>query len=204
MSHELRTPLNSIIGFSETLIELPVGNLNEKQERFIHHIYSSGKHLLHLINNLLDLAKIEAGRFSLVYEEFRLPSVIEDAVSVVEPLAKKKELSVSYKVDEAIGTVTADKVKFKQILYNLLSNAVKFTPERGAISLDACLLTGQECEAYGINSSQKLMRISVKDTGIGISPEDMDKIFDEFEQADSSFTRRHEGTGIGLSLTKNL
>lgn len=204
MSHELRTPLNSIIGFSETLLELPVGNLNEKQERYIHRIYSSGKHLLHLINNLLDLAKIEAGRFSLVYEEFRLSSVIEDAVSVVEPLAKKKELSVSYKVDEAIGTVTADKVKFKQILYNLLSNAVKFTPERGAISLDAGLLTGQECEAYGINSSQKLMRISVKDTGIGISPEDMDKIFDEFEQADSSFTRRHEGTGIGLSLTKKL
>jgi len=205
MSHELRTPLNSIIGFSETLLEMPVGGLNEKQERYIRNIHTSGKHLLQLINNILDLAKIEAGRLSLYHEEFLLRPVIEEAVSIVEMLARKKNITIHHDIDKDIGTITADRVKFKQILYNLLSNAIKFTPERGDVYLTADLVTPSEGLGFcSMGEGQRLLRVSVKDTGIGIRPEDMDRIFNEFEQADSSYTRRYEGTGIGLSLTKRL
>lgn len=205
MSHELRTPLNSIIGFSESLLELPVGDLNEKQERYISRIYNSGKHLLQLINNLLDLAKIEAGRLTLTPEEFRLLPVIADTVSIIEALARKKEISIQYHVDEEIDVIAADKVKFKQILYNLLSNAVKFTPDKGNVFVNVKLKTSSKGMLYGANrESQKFLEISVRDTGVGIRPEDTERIFDEFEQVDSSYTKKYEGTGIGLSLTKKL
>lgn len=205
MSHELRTPLNSVIGFSETLLEMPVGKLNEKQERYIRRIHTSGKHLLQLINNLLDLAKIDAGRMNLVFDEFRLHPVIEEVISIVEPLAAKKEISLHNQANEGIDTITADRVKFKQILYNLLSNAIKFTPEKGNIYVDAGLMTSSEGLLYGFKAdSQKLIKVSVRDNGIGIKPEDRERIFDEFEQAESTYTKRYEGTGIGLALTKKL
>ncbi len=205
MSHELRTPLNSIIGFSETLIEMPVGRLNEKQERYIRNIHTSGKHLLQLINNILDLAKIEAGRLSLYCEGFLLRPVIEEAISIVEMLARKKNITIHHDIGEDIKAITADRVKFKQILYNLLSNAIKFTPERGDVYLTVDLVTPSEGLKFSsMGEGQRLLRVSVKDTGIGIRSEDMDRIFNEFEQADNSYTRRYEGTGIGLSLTKRL
>lgn len=205
MSHELRTPLNSIIGFSESLLELPVGELNEKQGRYISRIYTSGKHLLQLINNLLDLAKIEAGRLTLAPEEFMLLPVLTDVISIIEALANKKEISIQYNTDERIAAIVADKVKFKQILYNLLSNAVKFTPEKGEIFIEVKLRTSSEGVLYGANrGSQKFIEVSVRDTGVGIRPEDTGRIFDEFEQVDSSYTKKYEGAGIGLSLTKKL
>lgn len=205
MSHELRTPLNSIIGFSETLIEMPVGALNEKQERYVRNIHTSGKHLLQLINNILDLAKIEAGRLNIYCEEFELAPVIEETISVVGMLAAKKSVLLHYDVLAEGNTLVADRVKFKQILYNLLSNAIKFTREKKDVHLRVELLEpsgemGSRVKHFG----DKLIKVSVRDTGIGIRPDDMDRIFEEFEQADSSYNREYEGTGIGLSLTKKL
>lgn len=205
MSHELRTPLNSIIGFSESLLEMPVGTLNKKQERYIGNIHTSGNHLLQLINNILDIAKIETGRLTLYCEQFQLAPVVEETISVVEMLARKKDLSLRYEIADGVDALVADRVKFKQMLYNLLSNAIKFTPGKGEVHLKAGPMEHFEDLSPGIKHfGQKLIHVSVKDTGIGIQPEDMERIFDEFEQADSSYTREHEGTGIGLSLTKKL
>lgn len=205
MSHELRTPLNSIIGFSETLLEMPVGILNEKQERYIGNIQTSGKHLLQLINNILDLAKVEAGRLSLSYEEFSIRPTIDETISIVETLARKKVISFQYHIDEGIDNIVADRLKFKQILYNLLSNAIKFIPAKGDVHLEAARLSPSDELRYGLKTEgQELIRISVSDTGIGIKPEDLDRIFNEFEQVDSSYTRKYEGTGIGLALTKKF
>ncbi len=205
MSHELRTPLNSIIGFSESLLHLPVGTMNEKQKRYVGNIYSSGNHLLQLINNILDIAKIEAGRLSLYCEEFPVAPVIEETVSIVEMLARKKDIALRCDIDAGVGSVVADRIKFKQMLYNLLSNAIKFTPEKGEVCLTSGLVEQFEAFKPGMKQfNERLIHISVKDTGMGIRPQDMERIFDEFEQADSSYTREHEGTGIGLSLTKKL
>lgn len=205
MSHELRTPLNSIIGFSESLLQLPVGTLNEKQKRYVGNIFTSGNHLLQLINNILDIAKIEAGRLTLYCEEFPVAPVIGETVSIVGTLAGKKDISLVYDIDAGVDSVVADRIKFKQILYNLLSNAIKFTPEKGGVHLKARSVDHFEDMKPGIKHfSEKLIHISVKDTGMGIKPDDIERIFDEFEQADSSYTREHEGTGIGLSLTKRL
>jgi diguanylate cyclase (GGDEF)-like protein/PAS domain S-box-containing protein len=199
MSHELRTPLNSILGFSELLQEENFGPLTEKQKRYIHNIYNSGSHLLHLINNVLDIAKIESGKMELHYESFLIPNAVSEVETIIKPLIEKKRQNLNIKISEALPHIRADKVKFKQILYNLLSNAVKFTPEGGNIFIEAELTSN-----ISHNPAPQLLRLSVIDTGIGIKKEDHERIFSEFEQVDSSFSRKYEGTGLGLALTKRL
>lgn len=195
MSHELRTPLNSILGFSELLDGESFGPLTEKQKKYVSNIYNSGTHLLHLINNILDIAKVESGKMELRCESFSVNQFISEVEMVIKPLIKKKRQKLFLKIDKDIPIIKADKVKLKQILYNLLSNASKFTPEEGDISL-AAGVTGQEKDSC--------LKLSVTDTGIGIKEEDYERIFSEFEQVDSSFSRKYEGTGLGLALTKKL
>lgn len=195
MSHELRTPLNSILGFSELLASESFGSLSEKQKKHVNNIFNSGTHLLHLINNILDIAKVESGKMELQYESFSVRQSISEVEMVIKPLIEKKEQNLNIKVDKDIPLLKADKTKFKQILYNLLSNASKFTPEEGKISL-AAVMTNQEKDSF--------LKLSITDTGIGIKEEDKERIFAEFEQVDSSFSRKYEGTGLGLALTKRF
>ncbi len=195
MSHELRTPLNSIIGFSEILLEETFGKLNDDQMRYVRNIQNSGKHLLELINNVLDLSKIDSGRYELQYETFFVEDVINEVVETMKPMAESKSLNIVINIDPEIDTLTADRVKVKQILYNLLSNAIKFTPEGGSVSVSA--------HRDRIND-EEAVRFAVKDTGVGIPPDDLDRIFDEFEQIDTSLSRQYGGVGLGLTLTKRL
>jgi signal transduction histidine kinase len=190
MSHELRTPLNAVIGFSEVLLERLFGDLNEKQDEFLHDILSSGRHLLSLINDILDLSKVEAGRMELHLEPFNLPLAIENAMTLVRERAKRHGISLGLTVDETISEFVADERKFRQILLNLLSNAVKFTPDGGRISVVAALANG-------------CAEISVSDTGIGIAPEEQAAIFEAFRQVGRDQTQRREGTGLGLTLAKS-
>ena len=195
MSHELRTPLNSILGFSELLADESFGPLTEKQKKHVSNIHNSGTDLLHLINNILDVAKIESGKMELQYESFSIRQSISEVEMVIKPLIEKKKQNLNIKVDEDISTLKADKTMFKHMLYNLLSNAIKFTPEEGEISLTAVVESREK---------DSLLKLSVTDTGIGIKKEDQDRIFSEFEQVDSSFSRKYEGTGLGLALTKRF
>lgn len=206
MSHELRTPLNSILGFSELLGEDRGGTLNEKQKRYISNIYNSGSHLLQLINNILDLAKIESGKMDLNPERFFVPQAIDEVTSVIRPLFDKKHLTFNITIARDVTHISADRIKFKQVLYNLLSNAVKFTPDRGEIGLHARMV---EDDDYGRTSpshspAKNHLQLSITDSGIGIKPEDQDRIFSEFEQVDNSYARRYEGTGLGLALTRRI
>jgi diguanylate cyclase (GGDEF)-like protein/PAS domain S-box-containing protein len=209
MSHELRTPLNSILGFSELLMEDTLHPLTEKQKRYASNVFSSGNHLLQLINNILDLAKIESGKMELSYESFPVRRVVSEVESVIAPLAAKKKQKLVIKTADDISLIRADRVKFKQILYNLLSNSVKFTPEAGSILIEAEIISdshdaaGDPATSFG-HFNKDFLRLTVADTGIGIKREDHARIFGEFEQVDSSFSRRYEGTGLGLSLTKRL
>jgi PAS domain S-box-containing protein len=191
MSHELRTPLNAIIGFSELLDDQAYGELNPRQHKYVTNILSSGRHLLQLINDILDLAKIEAGRLTLDVSEFTIASALEDVQRIVEPLALSKRIAVTVESADDLPPLVADRPKLKQIFYNLVSNAIKFTPEGGKVSVTARAADG------GIF-------ISVADTGIGIGSEDLERIFLEFEQVDSSYARHQEGTGLGLALTRRL
>ncbi|MFN3531812.1 MAG: ammonium transporter [Candidatus Brocadia sp.] len=191
MSHELRTPLNAIIGFAEVLRDEITGTLNAEQKEFVCDIHSSGQHLLNMINSILDLSKIEAGKLELLYEEFPVEDAINEVLNAIVGFSNKKGISIHTHVHEDIPHLTADKVKFKQIMFNLLSNAVKFTPENGRITINAKHLNQD-------------VQIAVSDTGIGIKPEDMDKLFEPFRQVDGSYARRYEGTGLGLALTKRL
>ncbi len=190
MSHELRTPLNSIIGFSEILMEKTFGDLNEKQIKYAGNIHQSGKHLLTLINDILDLSKVEAGKIELHPEMFPVNEILTECQTLVKSLASKKNLSLSVKI-EGIVTIYADPTRFKQIMYNLLSNAIKFTPEKGRVDIAALPV-------------DDMVQISVKDTGIGIAREDFNKAFEEFGQIDSSYSKQYAGTGLGLPLTKKL
>lgn len=209
MSHELRTPLNSILGFSELLMEDSLHPLTEKQKRFATNVFNSGTHLLQLINNILDLAKIESGKIELNYESFPLQKIISEVESVIRPLANKKKQRLTIRIADEIFPIRADRVKFKQILYNLLSNSVKFTPDGGEILVEAEMIN-DSCDGAGAaatgprQSGGDFLRLIVTDTGIGIKKEDQNRIFEEFEQIDSSYSRRYEGTGLGLSLTKRL
>ncbi len=208
ISHELRTPLNSILGFSELLLEEISGSLTERQKRHINNIYSSGTHLLQLINNVLDIAKIESGKIELHYESFLVSHVVTEVEAVVQSLTDKKRQTLAIKTAD-VPFIVADRVKFKQILYNLLSNAVKFTPEGGTITLEAGVTNAANLplQARGLvffSEKNKFLVLSVKDSGIGIKREDLDRIFSEFEQVDSGLSRKYEGTGLGLSLTKRL
>ena len=191
MSHELRTPLNAIIGFSEVLIERMFGELNEKQADYMKDIHESGHHLLSLINDILDLSKIEAGRMDLEVSSFDLPAALANAMTLVRERAQRHGIALGLSVDPALGEFAADERKFKQILLNLLSNAVKFTPDGGRVDVTAALGGG-------------LATIAVRDTGVGIAPADHAAVFEEFRQVGSDYTRKAEGTGLGLALTKRF
>jgi signal transduction histidine kinase len=191
MSHELRTPLNAIIGFSEVLQERLFGELNEKQAEYTSDILTSGQHLLSLINEILDLSKVEAGRMELELASFDLPLAIDNARTFVRERAVKHGITLDVDVDDRLGEYVGDERKIKQILLNLLSNAVKFTPEGGRISITA-------------NKTENGAEISVSDTGVGIAPEDQPKIFEEFRQVGSDSTHKTEGTGLGLTLAKKF
>jgi len=189
MSHELRTPLNAIVGFSDLLAEQAPGQLNPKQLRFVQHIKQGSTHLLQLINDILDLSKIEAGQLEFRYEDFEIKDALPEVLSTIRPLAMAKNITV-HESSTAGLFIYADRVRFKQVLYNLLSNAVKFTPNGGRVDI----------KAY---SQAKRIHVSVSDTGIGIRPEDHTLVFEEFRQVEGS-TNAHEGTGLGLAISKRL
>jgi two-component system, NtrC family, sensor kinase len=190
MSHELRTPLNAVIGFSEVLTDRMFGELNEKQEEYLKDIYASGTHLLSLINDILDLSKIEAGRMELELTDFDLPQAIDNALTLVRERAGRRNITLQMSVDERLGEVRADERKIRQVVLNLLSNAIKFTLEGGRIEVAAMPRDGS-------------VEISVSDTGIGIAPEDQEKVFEEFRQVGTA-DKKAEGTGLGLTLCRKF
>ncbi len=191
MSHELRTPLNSITGFSEILMQKTIGELNEKQEHYIDNVLQSSKHLLALINDILDLSKVEAGKIELVIEKISVPETINDAVTLIKERAMKHNVTVKKDIDPQLE-IEADRQRFKQILFNLLSNAVKFSkPDEGTITIIA-------------KKEDGMAKISVSDTGVGIREENVRKLFQEFEQLDKGISRKYGGTGLGLAITKKL
>ena len=200
MSHELRTPLNAIIGFSELFYDQIAGPLNPKQLQFADSILTSGRHLLQLINDILDLAKIEAGHLELEYSTVDVPTLLSNIQGIIQSLALKKNITVNTSLHEDLPALTIDEAKLKQILYNLLSNAVKFTPEGGTVTISGSV----ELESATDPASTECLHLRVSDTGIGIRPEDQERIFGEFEQVDSSYGRMQQGTGLGLSLTRRL
>jgi len=191
MSHELRTPLNSIIGFSEILHDETFGPLNEKQLKYSQNILISGKHLLNLINDILDLSKVEAGKMEVIYEDFLILDAINEVKTLVVSIALKNKIILNIVVDEKLSIIQADIRKFKQILFNLISNAIKFSPQGSTVTIDAKRVDDH-------------IRIEVIDTGIGISEEDQKKLFKSFVQIDSSNSRQFTGTGLGLALVKQF
>ncbi|HID74027.1 MAG TPA: response regulator, partial [Thermoplasmata archaeon] len=191
MSHELRTPLNSIIGFSEVLLNKSFGELTPQQEEFLHDIHNAGKHLLELINEILDLSKIEAGRMDLHIQTLDLETLVEEVQEVVRPLYTRKGLSFSVDIPDDLPKVRGDALRLKQVLYNLISNAIKFTPSYGLVRVIA-------------RPVRDMVRVDVIDTGIGIKKKNYETIFREFTQLDMSVSREHEGTGLGLPLAKKL
>jgi signal transduction histidine kinase len=190
MSHELRTPLNAIIGFSEVLSERLFGDVNDKQAEYLDDIQQSGRHLLSLINDILDLSKIEAGRMELERSEFELARAIEQTLLLVRERAERRGIALRVALDGNLGTIVADERKVKQVLLNLLSNALKFTPQGGTIDVRA---RARDADA----------EISVADSGVGIAPEDQDAVFEEFRQVGSAETKA-EGTGLGLAISKRI
>ena len=190
MSHELRTPLNAIIGFSEVLVDRMFGELNDKQDEYLKDIYASGQHLLSLINDILDLSKIEAGRMELEVNDFDLPSAIDNALTLVRERASRRGITLGHAVDHRLGPIRGDERKVKQVLLNLLSNALKFTPEGGRIDVGARMQDG-------------VAEVSVADTGIGIAPGDQEAVFEEFRQVGTA-DKKVEGTGLGLALSRKF
>ena len=198
MSHELRTPLNAIIGFSEVLLDESFGSLSDKQKRQTDHILSSGRHLLSLINDILDLSKIEAGKMELELAPVDVGALLADAMFLIKERASKQGVQLKLDVEPAINdaTLQADDRKLRQVMFNLLSNAAKYTTGGQSISVTAKRVTGED--------DVSLLEISVSDTGIGIAKEDQERIFGQFEQGDSSYARAQGGTGLGLALTRRL
>ena len=191
MSHELRTPLNSINGFSEVLYDETFGPLNEKQKKYVNNVLTSGKHLLLLINQILDMAKVEAGKMKLALSSLPMKSLLNEISLLVADMVSKKKIEMVLKISEDLPNIEADELKVKEILYNLLSNAVKFTPAGGKIGMQA-------------NTTDSEIVIVVWDTGVGIAPENMEKIFEGFFRVDTPYSRVTEGTGLGLPLSKKL
>jgi signal transduction histidine kinase/putative methionine-R-sulfoxide reductase with GAF domain len=190
MSHELRTPLNAIIGFSEVLNDRMFGELNEKQEEYLKDIYASGTHLLSLINDILDLSKIEAGRMELELTEFDFPTAIENALMLVRERAGRRSIALNTTIDIRLGQIQADERKIRQVVLNLLSNAIKFTPEGGRIEVGAVL-------------RDTAVEVSVSDTGVGIAAQDLEAVFEEFRQVGTA-EKKAEGTGLGLTLCRKF
>jgi two-component system CheB/CheR fusion protein len=191
MSHELRTPLNSINGFSEVLYDETFGPLNEKQRQYVNNILTSGKHLLLLINQILDMAKVEAGKMKLALSTLPMKSLLNEIPMLVADMVSKKKLQMSLEIAEDVPNIEADELKVKEIIYNLLSNAVKFTPEGGKIGMRA-------------KKADSEIEVVVWDTGVGIAPENMEKIFEGFFRVDTPYSRVTEGTGLGLPISKKL
>ena len=191
MSHELRTPLNSIIGFSDIILDGLAGNLEDKQEHYLQHISQSGRHLLNLINDILDISKIEAGKMELYPEIVDIRKSVSEIVTMTESLASRKNIAVDIDMPDDMPLISADKSKIKQIMYNILGNAIKFTDNGGNVYIN-------------LSNDDENVIMSITDTGIGISPEDQNKLFKPFSQIDTSISRRFEGTGLGLALVKEL
>lgn len=192
MSHELRTPLNAILGFSELLKQNIAGELNEKQKRYVEDILTSGNHLLALINDILDLSKVEAGKIELVIEKLSVPQAINEGLTLVKEKAMRHNVKLKTELDPELKFIEADRLRFKQILFNLLSNAVKFSkPEGGVVTVRT-------------KKEEDMAKISVSDTGIGIKKEDLGKLFKEFEQVSTGIARKYGGTGLGLAISKKL
>jgi len=215
MSHELRTPLNAIIGFSEVLVDGLVGEMTDQQRGFLSDIFSSGKHLLSLINDILDLSKIEAGKMTLDLERVQISQLFSNSLSIIREKAAARNIHLTMEAPEELGTVRSDARKLKQIVYNLLSNAVKFTSERGDVTLKASRVPRAEVgelsdatmgRAFPLadNEFTDFLKISVTDTGMGISPDGLDLLFKPFSQVDSGLARKFEGTGLGLAMVKLL
>jgi two-component system CheB/CheR fusion protein len=191
MSHELRTPLNSINGFSEILCDETFGSLNEKQKKYVDYVLASGKHLLLLINQILDMAKVEAGKMKLALSNLPMKSLLNEISLLVADMVSKKKIEMLLEIAQDLPNIEGDELKVKEILYNLLSNAVKFTPEGGKIGMRA-------------KKADSKIEIEVWDTGDGIAPENMNKIFEGFFRVDTPYSRVTEGTGLGLPLSKKL
>lgn len=190
MSHELRTPLNSIIGFADVLLEGLDGDLNERMEQDVGLIKDSGTHLRDLIGDILDMSKIEAGRMELRYEEIDVRRLAHDILATANPLVQEKQLELILELDEAVGTITADRTRLRQVLWNIMGNAIKFT-EKGSVTL-------------AMELEKEMVRVSIRDTGIGIKPEDIGVVFEQFRQVDGSLNRSVGGTGLGMPITKKL
>lgn len=191
MGHELRTPLNAIIGFSELLLDDSANVSPEEQREFLGDILTNARHLLRLINDILDLSKVEAGQMELRSEEFRVAELIDGALDTLRPLAAKKQIRSEVTIDPALTTLKADPGRIKQVLDTLLSNAINFTPEGGRVGVDAYPDRG-------------LAHFVVWDTGIGIEPADQVTIFEEFQQLETTGAERSEGTGLGLALARKF
>jgi signal transduction histidine kinase len=192
MSHELRTPLNSIVGFTELMTDARFGPLPERYQEFAQIMHASAEHLLQLINDILDLAKVESGRIDFHPENVDLAAVVGEATAIISGLAAKRKIALRVEIDQTLGRVHLDPIRLKQVLYNYLSNAVKFTPEGGRVVLRARREEGNR------------FRIEVEDTGIGIRPEEEHKLFIEFQQLDASSAKKFPGSGLGLALTRRL
>src|SRR6185312_6912787 len=215
MSHELRTPLNAIIGFSEVLGDGLIGSLSDQQKKFIGDIFSSGKHLLSLINDILDLSKVEAGKMMLDLESVQIASLFENSLSIVKEKAHARHISLALNAPRELGSIRADGRKVKQIIYNLLSNAVKFSTDGGEVTLQATTVPRAEVGSLrdgavgrvfplADNQFAEFLEISVTDGGIGISPEGLEELFKPFSQIDSGLARKYQGTGLGLAMIKLL
>ncbi len=196
MSHELRTPLNAVIGFGELLRDLTVGDLNSKQERYVDNILTSARHLLTLINDVLDLAKIEAGKMVLDTTVFDPAGTVKGVIDLMKSIAAKKSIRMTLRSSEEIGALSADEQKFKQVLYNLLSNALKFTPEGGLVEVTL--------EPVRAGSAASGLRLRVQDSGIGVDAANLELMFEEFVQVESPGDAKHPGTGLGLTLTRRI
>ncbi len=216
MSHELRTPLNAIIGFSEVLKDGLMGEMTAEQQEYIAEIFTSGQHLLSLINDILDLSKIEAGKMALDLEPMEIGSALSNSLSIVREKAAAHRIELQLDVPDALGSALVDARKTKQIVYNLLSNGVKFTPEGGRITLRARKASRSDIENWNAEGQTSLrmplppsdftefLEIAVEDSGIGIAAEDAPRLFHAFSQLDSSLSRESEGTGLGLVLVLKL
>ena len=205
MSHELRTPLNHIIGFTELVVDKNLGDLNEAQEEYLQDVLDSSRHLLELINDILDLSKVEAGKLELQLTRVRLRNLLESSLIMVKEKALKREIKISNSLNGIPDTITADERKLKQIIYNLLSNAVKFTPDGGQVTISAQKYNNEDKKDFAVDKGESSsIMISVSDTGIGINSNDLERIFKPFDQVETSKSSKFQGTGLGLSLTKRF
>lgn len=204
MSHELRTPLNHIIGFTELVLSKHFGDLNESQEEYLSDVHKSSNHLLTLINDILDISKVEAGKLTLNPSPVRLSDLLKNSLTIIKGQANKNGVTLSHKISDVPDTIMADELKLKQIMYNLLSNAVKFTPDRGKVLIKANSCPMASESELDIKKGARGVHIKVVDTGIGLRTRDIERIFEPFEQAETTKSKIYQGTGLGLALTKKL